>query len=460
MQRPLICLGLAIMLGVSGCKRPIASEEKTAHSEQQQPAAGTPDNAPEAQKEATPVANKEASAATKEKSSATGPVIDPPGTPANPADRFLSKAEQAEGWICLFDGSSLFGWTPDKKDVNWSVEDGVLKADTGSNGLLLTDVPFSDFELVCEYRMAAGGNSGVFLRSIPDPVEIPPDCYEVNIADTQPNGYLTCSLVNQAKTESPILGSGDWHTIRVVADGPHIVVDFDGKQVLDYTDPAPNAPKTGKIGLQKNSGLIEFRKVVLKPKGLNPLLSGESLEGWRIVPGGKGEVKNANGAVRMTGGPVFLETEAVFQDFILQGQAQTHAANVNSGYFFRAMPGTEKAPSNGYEMQIDNSIKDGNRNVPANAGTGAIFRRVEARRVVTNDLEWVTTTLIAAGPRMMAWVDGYPVVDWEDTRAADENPRKGLRLDAGHISLQGHDPTSDISFRELKILELPDRVAP
>ena len=52
-------------------------------------------------------------------------------------------------------------------------------------------------------------------------------------------------------------------------------------------------------------------------------------------------------------------------------------------------------------------------------------------------------------------MNGYQVVDWEDTRKPDENPRRGQRLAAGHISLQGHDPTTDISFRNLKIAELP-----
>jgi hypothetical protein len=53
------------------------------------------------------------------------------------------------------------------------------------------------------------------------------------------------------------------------------------------------------------------------------------------------------------------------------------------------------------------------------------------------------------------WVNGYHVVDWEDTREPDENPRRGLRLEAGHISLQGHDPTTDLSFRNMRIAEFP-----
>ena len=36
-----------------------------------------------------------------------------------------------------------------------------------------------------------------------------------------------------------------------------------------------------------------------------------------------------------------------------------------------------------------------------------------------------------------------------------DNARNGCRLEKGPISLQGHDPTTDLSFRNLRIAELP-----
>jgi len=61
------------------------------------------------------------------------------------------------------------------------------------------------------------------------------------------------------------------------------------------------------------------------------------------------------------------------------------------------------------------------------------------------------------GRHMAAWVNGVQVSDWVDTRPPDDNPRKGLRLEAGTIQLQGHDPTTDLSFRSLRIREIPPR---
>jgi hypothetical protein len=58
---------------------------------------------------------------------------------------------------------------------------------------------------------------------------------------------------------------------------------------------------------------------------------------------------------------------------------------------------------------------------------------------------------------MAGWINGYQVSDWTDTRAPHDNPRKGSRTAAGTLQIQGHDPTTDLSFRNIKIAELPAR---
>jgi hypothetical protein len=74
---------------------------------------------------------------------------------------------------------------------------------------------------------------------------------------------------------------------------------------------------------------------------------------------------------------------------------------------------------------------------------------------VPDDKAWFTMTLVARGDHFASWVDGLQVADWTDTRAAAENPREGRRLEAGHLILQGHDPTTDLNFSNLRIADLP-----
>jgi Domain of Unknown Function (DUF1080) len=398
-------------------------------------------------------------AATAQKTSAVADDRLPEGAEA----RKLSEDELAAGWISLFDGRTLFGWRANNDEraggVNWAVEDGVIVADRGEQGLLLTTVPFADYELRCDYRLADGGNSGIFLRTTFQPIDAARDCYELNMCDSHPE-FPTGSLVGRKRVGMKIDGEGEWKTYHVRLEGPRITVRLDGREILDFTDESPALRLAGDIGLQKNVGRIEFRNIFLRPLGAKPIFNGRDLTGWREVPGSKSEFTIADAAIHVTSGPGFLETTEAWADFVLQSEARTNGRHLNSGIFFRALPGTAAAPSHGYEFQIHNGFREGDRTKPIDAGTGAIFRRQAARRVVADDGEWMRLTLVAHGPRFATWVNGYQVVNWEDNRAPDENPRLGRRLAAGRISLQGHDPTTDLDFRNLRLAAFPQNQTP
>ena len=84
-----------------------------------------------------------------------------------------------------------------------------------------------------------------------------------------------------------------------------------------------------------------------------------------------------------------------------------------------------------------------------------MFRRVNARYVVSDDLTWFTKTIVVDGDRIATWVNGYCVTDWQDTREPNDNPRNGLRKKAGTLQIQGHDPTTKILFRKMSVATLP-----
>ncbi|WP_397570022.1 DUF1080 domain-containing protein [Schlesneria sp. T3-172] len=382
-----------------------------------------------------------------------GPILE---APTADGSNWLANEEIQAGWIRLFDGHTLFGWKSNSA-LEWTASDGVITAkssDAADKGLLMTTTRFADYELLCQYRLEKGGNSGIFLRSVFNPTAPDVDCYELNMCDSRTE-FATASLVGRKNPASVVQGDGDWHTFHVRVEGPSVTVKFDGKQVLEYTDETENPLKTGHIGLQMNGGKIEFRNVYLKPLGTRPLFDGKTLAGWHEVPGSKSQFTVSNGAIRVLNGRGFLETDLTAGNFVLQFQAVTNGKELNSGVFFRAMRGTEEAPSHGYEFQIHNGFKNGDRTQPVDHGTGGIFKRVSARRVVSDDYEWLTSTLIADGNHIATWVNGTQLVDWTDERPANENPREGSRTAAGHLSLQGHDPTTDLSFRNLLLGETP-----
>jgi hypothetical protein len=216
--------------------------------------------------------------------------------------------------------------------------------------------------------------------------------------------------------------------------------------------------RIGHIGLQSNEGRVVFRNIRLRPIGVAPVLNEADLTGWSTAGAERSRFEvTERGELHVANGPGHLATEAEYTNFILQLECKVNGDRLNSGVFFRALrpQGTKHGRVDGYECQIHNGFKNGDRTKPSDFGTGAIYRRQAARRVVANDREWFAMTLVADGPHMATWVNGYQVTDWTDERPVKENPREGRRDGGGIIAIQGHDPTTDFLFREIKVGELP-----
>ncbi len=371
--------------------------------------------------------------------------------PLHAAENQLTPQEVADGWILLFDGESTFGWTP-ATEANWAVSEGVISVSSGQPGLLCTNSEFSDYVLKLDFRCPKGTNSGVFLRTPRKPTDPKSDCYELNIADESISPFPTGSFVGRQKATGQH-DTSKWRTFEAALQGGKCQIKLDGQVVLDYTDPKPLT--RGYIGLQLNQGQVEFRNVKLKPLSLASIFNGKDLTGWKVFPGKKSVYSvTPEGTLNVKDGNGQIESEGQWGDFVLQLDVFSNGKHLNSGIFFRSSPGEFW---NGYESQIRNEYADGDRTKPVDFGTGAIYRRQATRKVVADDFTWFTKTLVVSGDHMGVWVNGYPVTDWTDTRPPHDNPRNGLRLAKGTLIIQGHDPTTDLSFRNLRIAEMPPR---
>jgi len=401
-------------------------------------------NSPEAQ--VTPATPTTPDAQTTSPPTEQPVILEMPTAPA-PEPLPITTEELAEGWIQLFDGATLFGWQAATK-ANWQVTDGAITVSEGDAGLLYTTSEFSNYTLHLEFKSDPETNSGIFLRTGGTPSDPATDCYEFNIAPLD-NPFPTGSLVAR-KRVTPQVDSTQWHTVQITVLDDQISALLDGNLVLDYQDPAPLGK--GHIGLQLNSGAVAFRNLRLKPLALTTIFNGKDLTGWVEHPEMESEFSvTTDGFLNVKNGKGQLETEGHYADFVLQLECISHLERLNSGIFFRCIPGDEMM---GYESQIQNGMQDGDPTVPADCGTGGIFRRQDARRIVAQDKQWFYKTIIACDDHIAVWVNGYQVTDWTDTRKSNENPRRGLRTAAGSIMIQGHDPTTNLSFRNLRISEL------
>jgi len=371
------------------------------------------------------------------------------GRAQEPRANTLTPQEVADGWILLFDGETTFGWQP-RGEAEWSVRDGALVPIPGKRGFLVTTTEFANFVLKVDFMPDPRVNSGVFLRCPTGEIN-QNTAYEVNIADSHPQ-WPTGSINGIARTQLRRPNSvGRWNTFEIRMEGERLTVLLNGRPSVTATD---SKYVRGPIALQYNGeGEVRFRNLRLKPLGLQPIFNGKDLTGWRVIPGRRSVYSvTPEGYLNVKNGPGDLQTESQWGDFVLQLDIISNGTHLNSGVFFRGDLGQFWS---GYESQIRNQWVGDDRTKPVDFGTGGIYGRQPARRVIPNDREWFTKTIVCTGNHIAVWVNGIQVSDFTDTRPPSDNARQGFRARPGSISLQGHDPATDLSFRNLRAAEYP-----
>lgn len=343
----------------------------------------------------------------------------------------LAQNVEAGQWINLFDGETTFGWNA-LGDANWKVVDGTILCEQGSGGWLVTTSQFSDFELAVTMRVKPETSSGLAIRS----------GLEGHPLET--GG--TMLLVAEPKDAQPV-----WHEIRIIAKGSEVHAAVDGKEV-ELSQPTRARGYLGILYHHNNGGKVEVKEVKLRPLVLKPLFNGVDLTGWNIIPDLPSRFSVVDGALNIKDGKGQIETAGVYKDFLLQIDVISNGDHLNSGVFFRGPVGVFWK---GYESQIRNQWEGDDRTKPVDFGTGGIYGNQPARKVVPSDREWFTKTIVCDGNHMAVWVNGYQVSDFTDTRpiSPDANGKAGYVPGPGTIHLQGHDKTTDLSFRNILIQE-------
>ena len=169
-------------------------------------------------------------------------------------------AQDDDGWMTLFDGSTLEGWNV-LGDANWELTDGAVQADSGS-GFLVTPKSYSDFVLTLEFWVDEPANSGIFIRCQDAESVRDNNSYEVNIYDTRADQtYRTGGIVHFAAPSAIINAGGQWNTYEIRAEGTRLTVTLNGTQTVDMED---STYADGPIALQYGLGVVKFRNVRIR----------------------------------------------------------------------------------------------------------------------------------------------------------------------------------------------------
>jgi len=211
----------------------------------------------------------------------------------------LSAKELKQGWKLLFNGENLNGWTSVGKDTppekGWTIENGVLTVNKGGpqrGGDIITKEQFSDFELIVEFRLTKGANSGIKYfftqyqkggwlgleyQVLDDNVH--PDAKLGRDGNRLQAGLYDMFAPAKGKIDRPI---GEWNQARIVAKGSKVDHYLNGKKVLSFDrksaqykeafqlskfkdcEPMFGNVEKGHILLQEHQDEVSFRNVKIR----------------------------------------------------------------------------------------------------------------------------------------------------------------------------------------------------
>ena len=186
--------------------------------------------------------------------------------------------------------------------------------------------------------------------------------------------------------------------------------------------------------------------------GWQLLFDGRSLEGWRASDApGTFSVKDGVIVVRGPRSHLYYVGPTAnhdFRNFELKADVMTYP-QANSGVYFHTRWQEAGWPNIGYEVQVNNSHADTSR-------TGGLWGIKDFATVVVPDGRWFTLTTRVEGKHVVTLIDGKTIVDYTE----EPNPvrPKGLEqrlIASGTFALQGHDPGSEVHYRNIKVRVLP-----
>jgi len=394
-------------------------------------------------------------------------------TPA-PKNNMLTEAEKAEGWKLLFDGKTLDGWRDyngDSLTAPWIVEDGCIRAKgsgSDASGYIVTDTVYENFELVWDWKIAEGGNSGMLYHVVENPkFKVPyvtgPEYQLIDdfgfpepLEDWQKTAADYAMHVPDT-SKTIIKPAGEWNTSKIVFDNGHVEHWLNGEKVVEFeawTDdwfekknsgkwkdaPEYGLARKGVICLQDHGSAAWFRNIKIKelPRKTKEvdLFNGVDLKGWEIYGTEKWYVDN--GLLVCESGPDkqygYLATREYYDDFDLTVDFK-QLANGNSGVFFRSFiePG---AIINGWQVEVAPKGMD-TGGIYESYGRGWLVQIPDEKENILKPGDWNTLRILVKGDNVKTWLNGEQMVDLSDPKIGKAQGRIALQIhDGGGIKVQ------------------------
>ena len=394
------------------------------------------------------------------------------------APNTLSAAEEAEGWQLLFDGETLNGW----RDFNgkeltngWTVVDGCIQASGeggDASGYIVTDKQYANFELMWDWKLTKGGNSGMLYHVLEGPrfkvpyvtgpeyqlidVEGWEEINNAKLEEWQKIGVdYAMHLPDQSKMKiNPV---GQWNTSKIVFDNGHVEHWLNGEKILEFeawTEDWFAKKASGKWGdateyglaheglicLQDHGDPASFRNIKIKelPKKAGEkvsLFNGKDLTGWELFGSMRVSVDEEGNLVTQNGEDLkygYLGTREYYKDFDLTVEFKQES-NGNAGLFFHSFVhgGYKSNVVNGWQCEV----------APKNCDTGGIYESYgrgwlvqipDEKETILKEGEWNTLRLRVEGDKVETWLNGQEMIKINDELIGSKTGRIMLQIHDGN----------------------------
>jgi hypothetical protein len=196
------------------------------------------------------------------------------------------------GWQPLFDGKTTAGWRGFKGSplpAGWKVVDGALTR-VAEAGDIVSDAEFKDFELELEWKVAPGGNSGIFYRvSEAEELEwVWQSGPEMQVLDdarhrdgARPETSAGACYDLYPAPRGIVRPGGEWNQVRLLVRGQRVEHWLNGTKVVEYELGSPDweerfrrskfaqLPRYGRepaghIALQDHGDWVAYRNIRIR----------------------------------------------------------------------------------------------------------------------------------------------------------------------------------------------------
>lgn len=412
-----------------------------------------------------------------------------------------------DGFESLFNGNDLTGWfampTEDPRKFaalseqqqkakiseleeqtsdSWRVEDGVI-VNNGKGPYLTTKRNFRDFELMIDFKLEAGGDSGVYLKATPQ-VQVWDTTHEPsfkNGADKGSGGLWNNSKESPAKfplvnADNPV---GQWNSMRILQVGARTSVWLNEKKIVDHQIMenywARELPiiASGPIQLQTHGSKMFWRNVFVRDieakeaneilaahhgDGFESAFNGTDFSGWA---GPVDQYEINDGVLRCkpkSGGTIYTKKE--YSDFSVRLQFKLPPGG-NNGLAIRYPGSGDTAYVGMCELQVLDNTSPNYAKLDSRQYHGSAYGMAAAARgYLRPQGEWNFQQVTVVGSTIKVELNGNLILNTDlasiENYLADK-PHPGKERTSGHFGFAGH--SDPVEFRNVSIKDLSTKTA-